>query len=114
MNDLGWTMGLGGLSIGILTNVLDIPGWKMSRRAIRKAKDQDFEESIKRVLVALIGDRQIDAPPSPDNPSIVDVLKDMREMMSEQKDLQTVIAWHLSDKHGPKIPDWLLGNNHHT
>lgn len=87
-----------GAIVGGLGIFLGIPQWRMSRRQL-------FDQEVRRVLV---GDNP--PPPSAENPSLVDVLRDLRELLSEQAELAAIVAFHLSDDHGPELPGYLTRN----
>lgn len=87
-----------GAVVAALGLILGIPQWRMARRQL-------FDQDVKR---ALFGDQP--RPPSPDNPCLIDVLHDLRELLAEQAELSAVVAWHLSDSHGPELPGYLTRN----
>lgn len=84
-----------GVLIGALGIFLGVPQWRIARRQL-------FDDQVKR---AIIGDQP--APPSPDNPSLVDATREVLELVREQNELSAIVAWHLSDGHGPELPPWL-------
>lgn len=108
MNPSTWEALAAGLAvlIGALGIFLGIPQWRLVRRQLVSAEIADRNhELLQAARQILLGDQPI-RPPSPDNPSVIDLLKDMRDLLHEQAELAAIVAHHLSDGHGGELPPW--------
>ena len=90
------------MSAGML--YLGIPAWRIARHSVgvQRAADEQAEFN-RRLLKALTGSEEL-RDTSPEHPAAMDLLSDIREMLKEHSELTTIVAWHVSDKHGPDIP----------
>lgn len=94
-----------GVVIGAVSVIVAAAGLELAWPGYRQARRSEFQ---RRVLEAVTGSPN-PPPPSPQNPSLSDVLIEIRDLLAEQNAMQTVLAYHLSDDHGPgKIPEWML------
>lgn len=67
--NLGDLTAIIGAIVGSLALFLGIPQWRIARRQL-------FDQDVKR---AILGDQP--APPSPENPALVDVIREIRELL---------------------------------
>lgn len=96
-----------GVIVAALAVFLGVPQWKMVRRQLETSRKADRNhELLLAARSVLMGDNP-EPKRSPDNPSILDLLTDMRDALSEQAELAAIVAHHISDGHGGEQPPWL-------
>jgi hypothetical protein len=82
-----------------------IPTWRLQRHALRQqTSNEEFARQQQVVARVLAGDRA-EEPRSPENPSILDALKNLSSLMAEVAEIQAVQGWHMSDGHGPDMTE---------
>lgn len=67
--NLGDLTAIIGAIVGSLALFLGVPQWRLTRRQL-------FDQDVKR---AILGDKP--SPPSPDNPALVDVVQEIRQLL---------------------------------
>lgn len=107
----------------LVTAVFGWPAWKLSRRAEHQAAKDDAQARTEALAVAVAGylgvplDKTAGSPgrivfgreqPSKENPSVLDLLTEIRDYQQEQAILSLIIAHHLGDNHGPAVPEWVF------
>ena len=124
------TVSLGELIIAVTvaaaTIVFGWPAWKLARRSERMATTEDrrrqeakLAAAVARYLGVPMAERDDGHPatplddPSPAHPSVIDLLTEIRDYQQEQSMLALIVAYHLDDGHGNKIPDWVLDEERH-
>ena len=107
MSGTDWTIVLGFAAL-VLTGLgvfFGIPTWRMQRHMLAQQEAARTlgitMDDVKRIL----GGAGADRPRSPDNPSILDALKELRDVTADVAELQAVQGWHMSDGHGPDLAD---------
>ena len=105
MTSTDWAILLGSATLVItaLGVFFGVPTWRMQRHLLAQQEAARTlgitMEDVKRIL----GGAKADEPRSPDNPSIVDALRDLQGVMSDVAELQAVQGYHMSDGHGPDM-----------
>ena len=102
-----WTM------VGVLTGVaLGVPGWVVSLYAMRSTRRAQRAAEIGEVVKNILAGHHSDDPLDPDHPSFRDLLTEIRDNTSELSWMSAVLAFHLSDDHGPQQPTLLRNKPH--
>lgn len=74
-----------------------IPAWRMARSQERQS------EFNSRLLQAIAG-RNPQAGMSEEHPSMIDLLKETRDNTRDLSQVQAIMAHHIADGHGGRIP----------
>ena len=89
---------IGGVLFGLGAMVLAIPAYRISRSQERHAKTAQIAESVGKLLGIPASGEVADR--TPENPSMIDLLADMRAQASAQTATANLLSHHMSDGHG--------------
>lgn len=104
--------GIGELAVAVVGLILaatfGVPAWRIARAQNHASKTRELATSVAQYLGVPIpeDDNAAVPPPSPEHPSIIDLMRDVRDFASEQAETSSVLAHHMSDGHGGPIPGW--------
>lgn len=109
-----------GVVLGVPTSILawhslqDRTSKARQQRDLERQNQEELNRYTKMMAKQLLGEHAISHPaePSPDNPSIRDLLHDVlgetAAGTAELAIIREMIRIHVSDQHGPPIPDYLM------
>lgn len=85
--------------------IFGIPTWRLQRHALAQQKERDEQAKLSQLILQALAGDHAEEPRSVEHPSILDALKDLRNLMSDIAELQAVQGWHMSDGHGPDMTE---------
>lgn len=86
--------------VALATVIFGIPAWRLSRA---KMHDQHIAQAVARVIGLPAGNLEL-FEPSRENPSLIDLLKEIRDNASETAQTSALLAHHMADGHGGQPP----------
>ena len=105
-SDWALLVGVMGVIVAAVGLFLGVPTWKLQRHAERQQAVQDRQVQLTEDLNSILAGPMADQPRSPANPSILDALRELRNVLTEVAELSADLGWHISDNHGPQRPPW--------
>lgn len=97
-----------GVVIGGVGLYMGVPARRLAqiqqRHAEAAERDHKFQDRVWRAITG----SDPDAGTSPAKPSLMDMMKDTRDNTRNMSKIQAMMAHHVSDNHGGKIPAYLF------